>query len=56
MLAIGKRFVSVQGRSGLLEIRSKMEKLKDTYPVNEVNSSVMQKMNVDSGGGVKFGK
>ena len=56
MLAIGKRFVSVQGRSGLLDIRSKMEKLKDTYPVNEVNSSVMQKMNVESGGGVKFGK
>ena len=56
ILALGKRLFSVQGKSGVLEINSKMEKLKNSYPVSEVNSAVQQKMKIDAKGGIKFGK
>ncbi len=56
MNAVGTRFFSYSGGSGMLEIVSKFEKLKDAYPMSEVKGSVQKDIKVQIGSGVKFGK
>ncbi len=55
--AVGSRYFSFRGQSGMLEIKSQFEKLEDAYSADKVNRSVKRDINIrlDSGG-VKFGK
>ena len=54
--AVGFRYFSYQGGSGILEVRSQFERLRESYPASEVRKDIKKNINVRLDGGVKFGK